>query len=105
MSSPVGISRHLCLGLRRPLIPPGQRLPLGSMQLIRATAELPELRLRFTPAAGAVYGPTDLHQRTQAYVLPPERLILNPNAPWCRFELVDDPRTNPSGLFAGGRAG
>lgn len=35
----------------------GKFIPLGSAQYIRPSAEFPELRLRFTPAAGKVYGP------------------------------------------------
>ncbi|WP_341531904.1 ferritin-like domain-containing protein (plasmid) [Nostoc sp. UHCC 0302] len=27
-------------------------------------------------------------------------LILNPEATWCQFRIIDDPRTNPGGLFA-----
>jgi hypothetical protein len=66
----------------RPLVPPGARLPLGSVQLTRPTSDFPELRLRFTPGVGAVYGPTDLPQRTDVYKLPADRLILNPDAAW-----------------------
>lgn len=87
-----------------PLVPPGQQVPLGAVQLTRPTSTFPELRLRFTPAAGHVYGPTNLADRTQDYPLPPERTILNPAASWCGFTLTGDdvdPRTNPSGLFAG----
>lgn len=87
-------------GAAQPLIPPGVQLPLGRVQLTRPTADFPEFRLRFTPAAGAVYGPTNLPQRSREFVLPPERRILNPSAPWCRFQITDDPRTNPGGLFA-----
>lgn len=87
-------------GAAQPLIPPGAQLQLGHVQLTRPTPELPEFRLRFTPAAGAVYGPANLPQRSSVFVLPPERRILNPSAPWCRFRIVDDPRTNPGGLFA-----
>ena len=36
---------------------PGKTLTLGSAQYIQPTAEFPEIRLRFTPAAGYVYGP------------------------------------------------
>ncbi|QDV81766.1 ferritin-like domain-containing protein [Planctomycetes bacterium TBK1r] len=32
-------------------------IPLGSVQFIRPTDEFPELRLRFTPAVGSVFGP------------------------------------------------
>ncbi len=89
----------------QPLVPPGTKLPLGSVQLTRPSDQLPEIRLRFTPGVGAVYGPTDLPQRTRTYVLPSDRLILNPSAPWCRFRLSEDPRTNPGGLFAGAEEG
>ncbi|MEV5407863.1 hypothetical protein AB0K60_03345 [Thermopolyspora sp. NPDC052614] len=89
-------------GAARPLVPPGAALPLGSVQATRPNAELPGLRLRFTPAKGFVYGPTDLAARTDVYRLPERHLILNPEAAWCAFSLEgDDPRTNPGGLFAG----
>jgi hypothetical protein len=93
-------------GVDRPLVPVGAKLPLGSVQLPAPNSALPELRLRFTPGAGAVYGPTDLVTRAQGtdYELPPQRLILSPNAVWCGFplqETSDDPRTVPGGLFAG----
>ncbi|MGQ0773924.1 MAG: hypothetical protein ACT4NY_05825 [Pseudonocardiales bacterium] len=89
-------------GAANPLVPPGAGVPLGSVQVTRSSTELPGLRLRFTPASGVVYGPTDLPQRTTVYVLPTEQLVLNPNAAWCGFSLTgDDPRTNPGGLFAG----
>ncbi|MBC7911546.1 MAG: hypothetical protein H7Y30_13645 [Pyrinomonadaceae bacterium] len=35
----------------------GKTLPLGSVQYVKPTKEFPEIRLRFTPAAGKVYGP------------------------------------------------
>jgi hypothetical protein len=35
----------------------GKTLPLGSVQYIKPSEEFPEIRLRFTPAAGKVYGP------------------------------------------------
>lgn len=34
----------------------GKKLPLGFIQFIKPTPEFPEIRLRFTPAAGKVYG-------------------------------------------------
>lgn len=85
----------------QPLIPVGQHLPLGSVQLTRPTGKFPEFRLRFTPAAGWVYGPTNMAERSSEFVLPTERLMLNPTAPWCQFSFSgDDFRTNPAGLFA-----
>ncbi|MFE2562167.1 hypothetical protein ACFXGT_40445 [Streptomyces sp. NPDC059352] len=89
-----------------PLVPAGKSLPLGSVQVPAPNAELPELRLRFTPGKGFVYGPTNLAElaANTGYQLPQERLILNPAAPWCRLRLSDisdDERTSPPGLFAG----
>jgi hypothetical protein len=103
-----------------PLATATNPLPLGSIQLTIPNDAFPEIRLRFTPAIGAVYGPTNLQQRLddlrqryaspswpsavskswQTFALPPERLILNPTATWCQFALGEDPRTNPGGLFA-----
>jgi hypothetical protein len=85
----------------QPLVPLGEHLPLGSVQLTKSTDQFPEFRLRFTPAAGWVYGPTNLSQRSREFVLPPDHLILNAEAAWCRFVPVgDDFRTNPGGLYA-----
>jgi|SRR6185369_13875752 len=36
---------------------PGKTLPLGTVQYLKPSAAFPEIRLRFTPAAGSVYGP------------------------------------------------
>jgi hypothetical protein len=100
------------------LVPRGSFLPLGHVQLTRPTAAFPELRLRFTPGAGLVYGPRDLAARIKAvkeryqpdqlernwsdFDLPSERLILDPEAAWCRFDpaLKNDYRTNPELLYA-----
>ncbi|MFE9633545.1 hypothetical protein [Streptomyces sp. NPDC006463] len=90
-------------GADRPLVPPGQSVPLGSVQLPRPGGGFPGLRLRFTPGTGAVYGPSNLLDRTSRYLLPEERLILAPDAAWCEFTLsgATDARTFPGGLFAG----
>ncbi|WP_327733609.1 hypothetical protein OG749_06770 [Streptomyces nojiriensis] len=93
-------------GAENPLVPADRSLPLGFVQVPAPNDALPELRLRFTPGAGAVYGPTDLEARAEGtdYELPPQRLILDPAALWCGFPLQntsDDPRTVPGGLFAG----
>lgn len=108
--SPVGVSQ--------PLVPGGQFVPFGSIQLTRPTADFPEFRLRFTPAVGNVYGPTNLLARLESlkqrlassdppristwenFQLPPDRLILNPEGGWCQFVVTDDSRTNPGGLYA-----
>lgn len=104
---------------QQPLIPVGQFLPLGSVQLTRPTEAFPELRLRFTPATGRVYAPTDLNERLdnlrarlaknnqesmwkKDFALPKECLILNPKAAWCGFDpnKSGDYRTNPGLLYA-----
>jgi len=96
-----------------PLIPKNNSIPLGSFQLIRPTKDFPELRLRFTPAKGLVYGPINLKKRIEDeklkresewknFSLPPEQLILNPNSYWAKLELrdSDDLRVNPTFLLA-----
>ncbi|MFG2335129.1 hypothetical protein [Streptomyces yangpuensis] len=89
----------------RPLVPAGEVLPLGSVQLPAPNAELPELRLRFTPGTGAVYGPRGLDPAS-GYEPPAERLILDPEAAWCGFRVGSaDFRTTPGLLFAGAENG
>ncbi len=96
-----------------PLVPPRRGIPLGSVQVTKPDRAFPELRLRFTPAKGFVYGPIDLERRLQDLLrrypgsrwrtlsLPKERQILDPAADWCRFVAPRrDPRTVPEGLYA-----
>lgn len=93
-------------GAEQPLVRADARVLLGSVQLTRPTTEFPEFRLRFSPASGAVYGPTNLAARPDRYELPAERLVLNPDATWCRHRFAgSDPRTAPGGLFAGVQTG
>ena len=86
------------------LIPPGQSIPLGSIQLTKPNGEFPGFRLRLTPAKGYVYGPTNLFGRSREYQLPESHLILNPNAAWCNWNPTSangtDSRTNPPSLYA-----
>ena len=84
----------------QPLVRDDAPVRLGSVQVTRAEGDFPELRLLFTPAAGHVYAPTDLEDRSTEYPIPHEHRILDPEARWVGFALVDDPRTNPGGLFA-----
>lgn len=93
------------------LIPPGRSLPMGTVRLNRPNTDFPGLRLRFFPPKGFIYGPTNLAERLNAippnlrdqfdYRIPSDRLILNPDATWCRFNSADgDVRTNPGRLYA-----
>lgn len=95
--SPAGVGA----GSPPPLLPADRSLPLGTVQLTQPTVAFPEIRLRVVPAAGHVYGPEDLPTRSTEYDLPPECLLLDSRAAWCRFvPQGGDGRTNPSGLYA-----
>ena len=86
----------------RPLLRPGRFIGLGWVQVARPSPGFPELRLRFTPPRGLVYGPLNLAQRQggEAFGVPAARRVVDPQAAWSRFALTDDIRTNPGGLFA-----
>src|SRR5207237_2466881 len=43
----------------------GKTLPFGDVQFIRPTKEFPEIRLRFTPAKGLIYGGNDSRTRPE----------------------------------------
>ena len=87
---------------------------LGNVQLTTPSDAFPELRIRFTPPAGLVYGPSNLIERVDAIKarfpdtqwkelsLARERLFLNPEATWCKFnpQIKGDFRTNPGLLYA-----
>ncbi len=90
---------------------PGRTLPLGHVQLIRPTAEHPEVRFRFTPAQGLVYG-ANAHRMTEGGDEEPDPIVTGPG--WDRI-IYDDTRgtwrgfiesavptlTNPGQIFAG----
>jgi hypothetical protein len=91
---------------------PNKKLPLGHVQFIAPCVKFPEIRLRFTPAAGLVYG-----SRTQRLVPNPdgtvapqedpiicsEELVLyDPSKGWLGYsESVGPTLTNPAGIYAG----
>lgn len=95
---------------------PGKRLPLGSVQYIRPTREFPEIRLRFTPAAGWVYGSTPKRIEPDSFGHLKEledpifaghedRLLYDPKkGKWRGFDDSSMPvptRTNPAQIYAG----
>ncbi|MBC9909174.1 hypothetical protein [Chitinophaga varians] len=90
----------------------GQSLPLGSVQFIQPTTDFPQIRLRYTPGPGKVYGcsvnsikafgqlPTKDHNITD----PKTQVIYDPNKPWAKY--VEGPDFNPhytmpAQIFAG----
>ncbi len=65
----------------------------GSVRYIRPTPDFPEIRLRFTPATGLIYGPpeNDKELADPAYYhLPPERAIYQKDKPWNGFQVTWD---------------
>jgi hypothetical protein len=86
---------------RNPLVPVGQFIPLGHVQLTKPNSEFSGLRLRFTPAKGCFYGPTNLKERWKTVHLEDRYLFLNKDSSWCQWKpSPDDPRGTPGGQYA-----
>jgi len=83
-------------GAPTPMIPVGRKIPLGSIQICKptpnpatapwpASIDLSVVRLRFTPASGAFYGPPEAAQATPESAVPavpPANAFLNDAAGW-----------------------
>jgi hypothetical protein len=83
------------------LVPAGRWIPLGSVRLARPNAAFPEVRLRFTPARGLFYGPTNLKDRWKGLELDDRFLFLNKDSAWCSWQpSPDDARGTPGGQYA-----
>jgi hypothetical protein len=95
----------------------GKTLPFGTVRYIRPNEEFPEIRLRFTPAAGWVYG-SDAARIEKAGAEPtedpvfkdaPERIIYDANpgrGTWRGYQeptegLLPPGLTNPGAIYAG----
>ncbi|MDC1162116.1 hypothetical protein OAT18_01605 [Tenacibaculum sp.] len=91
----------------------GKTLPLGHIQFIQPTSEFPQIRLRFTPGPGKVYGSskTRINENTlksesdPIYDLYGESfLIYDEDKDWHGYEEGNQKRpilTNPAEIFAG----
>ncbi|MFZ6769672.1 hypothetical protein ACO0LM_21670 [Undibacterium sp. Di26W] len=91
---------------------PGKTLPLGHVQFIKPTKQFPEIRLRYTPAAGIVYG-SRKHRlepdQNNVPVLTPdpiidsdELILYDEKKDWLNYsESVGPALTNPAGIYAG----
>lgn len=89
---------------------PGKVLPLGHVQYVKPTADFPEIRLRFTPAPGLVYG-AQKTRKTSATTDEPDpvltqddQIIYDPTKPWVGFTDGTTPvplQTNPGAIYAG----
>ena len=109
-------SGEFCDHARRPLAGacanfwPGRTIPFGQVQYVKPTEAHPEVRLRFTPAAGFVYGAS----RTQPTEGPPEDPNLrdvvydasSDRGTWLGYQDQNEPTiTVPGGIYAGDRQG
>jgi hypothetical protein len=92
----------------------GKTLPLGFVQYIKPTQAFPEIRLRFTPAHGWVYGSSTKRKQVDDFnkvvevhdsIIPPDRVLYDPKkGKWRGFDDSTTPapqRTNPAAIYAG----
>lgn len=91
----------------------GKKLPLGHVQFIQPNAAFPQIRFRFTPGPGRIYGASPT--RIPADNVTPEDdplykkygddfLLYNKEKPWFNYVEGNQERpilTNPAGIFAG----
>jgi hypothetical protein len=101
-----------------PLVTESAPIPLGVVQAIRPVqakalgVDLDVLRLRFTPAAGEVYGPPDATRAqdpdapftslAQYTIVPATNRILNPAAAWSTFQpQTQQDQPEPADTFDG----
>jgi hypothetical protein len=92
---------------------PEKFIPFGSVRYIHPTAEYPEIRLRFTPAAGLVYGasktrwtPTGDGPDDPVFKEHPERIVYDASrGGWRGFQSDSKSATltNPSDIYEGYR--
>lgn len=91
---------------------PGKSLPLGHARYIRPTEAFPEIRLRFTPAKGVVYGAQRARKTLDAFgnvkpepdpiLVTDEQIVYDPKKPWVGWTDQDAATvTNPAQIFAG----
>lgn len=87
---------------------PHKKLPLGRIRYIRPTKEFPGIRLRFTPAAGRVYGASKTRQKDKdtpehdPILLDDDQIIYNPKGDWVgHFDKGTPTDTNPGSIYAG----
>lgn len=96
--SPRTIEGHSPPDALAPMIPEGRHIPLGTVQMLRSTAQpadapwsaairVDTIRFRYTPATGSFYGPPEAAnarptQGRPAAAVPLINAFLNPNAGW-----------------------
>jgi hypothetical protein len=100
-------------GTKRPMIPAGRNIPLGSVQVLRSRANVPGapwsglvdvevIRLRFTPGRGRFFGPPVAAETTAQRPFPAVEAVnafLDPKAGW--FNARDLGVTQPPDTYDG----
>lgn len=94
-------------------VAPDRFIDFGHVRFIKPNVAYPEIRLRFTPAQGLIYGPDKPNTVENPPVVPPARALYDTaKGGWCGYEVQDpdDPSattaasfqndTLPSALFA-----
>jgi hypothetical protein len=76
----------------------GKTIPFGDVQYIQPTAEFPQVRLRFTPGRGFVYGSSKRQPDPDT-----QDIVYRGDRPWSTF--AQGGGTVPGGIFAGAREG
>jgi hypothetical protein len=91
-----------------PLVVHNGAVELGAAQPIKPTNVHPEIRLRFFPPKGVVYGPKGVDLQAHGIRIPDELLVLNSASSWYGWTPQgQDPRGTPGGQYAqddGGRS-
>jgi hypothetical protein len=91
---------------------PGKALPLGHVRWIRPNAAFPQIRLRFTPASGRVYGAQRIRKTVDEFnnvveqpdpiLTTEDQIIYDPKGPWVGAIDQDSATvTNPAQIYAG----
>lgn len=89
---------HPLQGYCKNFVAPDQSIEFGHVRFIRPNHQFPEIRLRFTPAKGLIYGP---NADTPDPAIPAERAIYDKTKDWVGFG--KDPVENetlPPSLYA-----
>jgi hypothetical protein len=71
-------------------------IDFGHVRFIKPTSEFPEIRLRFTPAKGLIYGPDKTQDGKPDRVIPSERAIYDATKGWRDFGSDDDGSEDPA---------
>ena len=96
---------HVLLGNCKNFVP-GGHINFGRVRFIRPNKKFGEIRLRFTPAHGLIYGPPDrIDPKTGEPdpVIPPERAVYDASKKWVGFGKDPDDVVNqtlPPSLYA-----